>query len=57
MFSHGSRRQLSQREIAPNPETNPNPNWGGGAIFLGDHCLGTFPHDCSLHFLTIVATV
>ena len=35
MFSHGSRRQLSQREIAPNPETNPNPNWGGGQFSLG----------------------
>ena len=47
--------QLTLREIAPNPKTNPNPNWVG--ISLGNNCLDTFPRDCSLPFLTIVATI
>ena len=47
--------QLTLREIAPNPKTNPNPNWVG--ISLGNNCLDTFPRDCSLPFLTIVAAI
>ena len=57
--------QLPLRKIVPpNPRTNPNPSRervGGGAgrmaLFLGDNGLVTFPHNCSLPFLPIVATI
>ena len=42
--------QLSLREIAPKPKTEPNTSLGG-------NYLDTFPYNCSLFFLTIVATI
>ena len=57
--------QLPLRKIVPpTPGPTPTPGGGGGgggagrmALFLGDNGLVTFPHNCSLPFLPIVATI
>ena len=50
MFSHGSSTIAPEENCPPpNPKTNPNSNWGGGAISLG--AIVWIP------FLTIAATI